>query len=97
MAKETQLKLSKNEIKQLLDSLYSAYMQGIRTADGFLNFLDGESHLYILRARETEYKVGFCSKPFKRVYVQVARRLRKAARITRRIHTKAVANRKENK
>jgi len=95
MTKETQLKLSKNEIRQLLDSLHSAYMSGIRTPEEFLNWLEGESNLYICRARENERKSAVTTKSIRarRMYVQVAKRLRKAARITRRIHTKAVANR----
>lgn len=89
------LKLSKNETKQLLDSLGRARTNGIKTPEGFLNYLDCESGYYLMRAREHEQKVAQCSKSFgiREAYRRISKRLRHAARITKRLHTKILENR----
>jgi len=91
--KTESLKLSKAEVKHLLGSLNIAYRNGRRTPEEFLAYLDGEGGFYLLRAREFERKSQSLSSStlMRRSYAQIAKRLRREARIGKRLHTK-IAN-----
>jgi hypothetical protein len=96
-----QLKLSKAEVKHLLSSLNIAYRNGMkefRTPEGFLAYLDGECGFYLLRAREYERKsksLSF-SALMRQSHARIAKKLRREARIGKRLHTKIVNYRKIN-
>jgi len=89
------LKLTKEEISSLLDSLRVAYSNGCRTPGEFLNYLDGENGYYLLRAKEYERKARDSKKShlMSRQLWNIASNCRKKARFSRRLHTKITKSR----
>lgn len=87
------LRLSKSEIEHLIVCLGQARAAGVRTQEEFLKYLDEESSYYSNCAREHDRKPESSSECMRLAYAGIAKRCRRAARIIRRIHTKAVQNR----
>jgi len=93
-----ELKLTKAETEALVEELFVAYrLEGVRTSEGFLAYLDTAAARRCQMARDNERQARDAANRGKPAIARGrnrhADRLRKAARFSRRLHTKITAHR----